>query len=44
MRTLIAGVGRRLFEPTDHTTRLTLVDSTITSKGNAVLSYSLRSA
>ena len=41
---VIAGVGRHLFEPTDPTTRLELVDSTITSKGNAVLSYRLRSA
>ena len=40
---VIAGVGRHLFEPTDPTTRLELVDSTITSKGNAVLSYRLRS-
>jgi dihydrofolate reductase len=41
---VIAGGGRRLFEPTDPTTRLELVDSTITSKGNAVLSYRLRAA
>ena len=40
---VIAGVGRHLFEPTDPTTRLELVDSTITSKGNTVLSYRLRS-
>ena len=40
---VIAGVGRHLFEPTDPTTRLELVDSTITSKGNAVLTYRSRS-
>ena len=41
---VIAGAGQHLFEPTDPTTRLELVDSTITSKGNAVLIYRLRSA
>jgi dihydrofolate reductase len=40
---VIAGSGRRLFEATDPTTRLELVESTITSKGNAVLTYSRRS-
>jgi dihydrofolate reductase len=41
---VIAGAGRRLFESTDPTTRLELVHSDITSKGNAVLNYRLRSA
>ncbi|MFW0788846.1 dihydrofolate reductase family protein [Gordonia sp. CPCC 205333] len=36
------GVGRRLFDETVPITRLTLVDSTVTSLGNAVLTYSLR--
>ena len=40
---VIAGVGQHLFKPADPTTRLELVDPTITSKGNAVLSYRLRS-
>ncbi|WP_440709555.1 dihydrofolate reductase family protein [Herbiconiux sp. YIM B11900] len=39
---VVAGAGRRLFEPDDPTTRLELVRSTVTSKGNAVLTYSLR--
>ena len=34
--------GRRLFDESVPTTRLQLVDSTITSVGNAVLTYSLR--
>ena len=41
---VIAGAGQHLFEPADPTTRLELVDSTIASKGNAVLIYRLRSA
>lgn len=36
------GVGRRLFDETVPITRLDLVDSTVTSMGNAVLTYSLR--
>ena len=39
---VIAGTGRHLFEPGDPTTRLTLADSTITSKGNIVQTYRLR--
>ena len=35
----IAGAGRKLFEPTDPATRLRLVDSTVTSKGNVVSTY-----
>jgi len=35
----IAGSGRKLFEPTDPPTRLRLVDSTVTSKGNVVSTY-----
>jgi len=40
---VIAGSGRRLFEPGDPATRLTLDNSTRTSKGNVISSYSLRS-
>lgn len=39
---VVAGAGRHLFEPTDPATRLELVDSEITSKGNALLTYQLR--
>ena len=40
---VVAGAGRRhLFEPGDATTRLTLVKSSTTSKGNIVQTYSLR--
>ncbi|PZE56491.1 dihydrofolate reductase family protein [Curtobacterium sp. MCLR17_044] len=35
----IAGRGRPLFEPTDPPTRLRLVDSTVTSKGNVLNTY-----
>ncbi|MCA5922640.1 MULTISPECIES: dihydrofolate reductase family protein [Curtobacterium] len=35
----IAGSGRRLFEPTDPATRLRLVDSTVTSRGNVLNTY-----
>ncbi|WP_439692526.1 dihydrofolate reductase family protein [Curtobacterium sp. SP.BCo] len=38
----IAGAGRRLFEPTDPATRLRLVDSTVTSKGNVLNTYARR--
>lgn len=39
---VIAGEGRHLFEPTDPTTRLELVDLTRTSKGNLVQVYRLK--
>ncbi|GEP28046.1 MULTISPECIES: dihydrofolate reductase family protein [Cryobacterium] len=39
---VIAGVGRHLFEPTDPVTRLTLQTSLLTSRGNALLTYGLR--
>jgi dihydrofolate reductase len=39
---VIAGSGRRLFGPEDPTTRLTLQESSITSKGNAILTYGVR--
>jgi dihydrofolate reductase len=42
MHPVVAGKGRHLFTPEDPTTRLTLQDSTITSKGNAILRYALR--
>ena len=38
----VTGTGRRLFDETTPVTRLALVDSTITSAGNAVLTYALR--
>lgn len=38
----VTGEGRRLFDETVPVTRLSLVDSTVTSSGNAVLTYSLR--
>lgn len=39
---VIAGTGRRLFEPTDPMTRLELRDCRRTGKGNVVATYSLR--
>ena len=39
---VIAGAGRHLFAPEDATTRLRLVDHTMTTSGNAVLTYTLR--
>ena len=36
---VVAGQGRRLFEPGHETTRLELVDSVISPAGNAVLTY-----
>jgi dihydrofolate reductase len=39
---VIAGQGRRLFEPTDPTTRLELVHGATTTRGNALLTYRLR--
>ena len=41
---VIAGPGRRLFEPGDPTTRLELRSGTTTSKGNIVTTYGLRTA
>lgn len=38
----IAGAGRRLFEPTDPTSRLELKATLRTSKGNVVVTYGLR--
>lgn len=40
---VVAGAGRHFFEPTDPVTRLELQDSVRTSKGNAVLTYGLKS-
>lgn len=42
MHPVVAGQGRHLFEPGDAATRLTLQNSRVTSKGNAILSYGLR--
>jgi dihydrofolate reductase len=39
---VVAGAGRHLFEPTDPTTRLTLVHAEHTSKGNIIVTYSRR--
>ena len=39
---VVTGQGRRLFDDSTDLTRLSLVDSAITSAGNAVLTYSLR--
>ena len=39
---VVTGEGRRLFDERTPLTRLRLVDSTITSVGNAILTYSLR--
>ena len=41
---VIAGKGRRLFDANTPTTRLALLRSEITSKGNAVLTYGKRTA
>ncbi|AUI51489.1 dihydrofolate reductase family protein [Arthrobacter crystallopoietes] len=38
---VVAGKGKRLFEPEDPTTRLFLQDSQITSKGNVIMKYGL---
>ncbi len=40
---VIAGTGKHLFRPTDALTQLVLKNSTITSKGNVVVTYGLRS-
>ena len=40
MHPVVSGKGRHLFEPADPTTRLTLIGSQQTSKGNVVLTYS----
>jgi len=39
---VVAGSGRRLFEPGDPQTRLTLLASSTTSKGNTIATYGLR--
>jgi dihydrofolate reductase len=39
---VVAGAGRHLFEPTDPTTRLKLVDGETTPAGNAILTYTTR--
>lgn len=39
---VVAGNGKRLFEPGDPQTRLKLVDSSITRSGNAILTYGPR--
>ena len=39
---VVAGSGRRLFEPGDPLTRLTLLESSTTSKGNTITTYGLR--
>ncbi|WP_336714497.1 dihydrofolate reductase family protein [Arthrobacter sp. USHLN218] len=39
---VVAGKGKRLFEPGDPTTRLVLQDSQVTSKGNVIMQYGLR--
>ncbi|MGN8049016.1 dihydrofolate reductase family protein [Curtobacterium sp. 22159] len=41
---VIAGAGRKLFEPTDPPTRLRLIDTTVTSKGNVLSTYGLLEA
>jgi dihydrofolate reductase len=43
MHPVSAGQGRHLFEPTDPVTRLSLQNSRVTSAGNTILSYGLRS-
>jgi len=42
MHPVVTNDGRRLFDETVPLTRLRLVDSTITSAGNAILTYALR--
>ncbi len=39
---VVVGQGRHLFEPTDPVTRLELQDSQTTSKGNLIVTYSMR--
>jgi dihydrofolate reductase len=41
---VVAGKGKLIFLPTDPITQLVLKNSTITSKGNVVITYGLRSA
>lgn len=41
---VVAGAGRRLFDESVPTTRLTLLESQITPVGNAILTYGLRPA
>lgn len=38
----VAGKGRHIFEPTDPVTRLELVNSQLTSKGNVIATYRLK--
>lgn len=40
---VVAGAGKRMFEPTDPLTRLELIRSSVTPKGNLVVTYGLRS-
>jgi len=42
MHPVVAGEGRHLFEPSDPLTRLSLQSSRMTSKGNMILQYGLR--
>lgn len=39
---VVAGQGKHLFQPTDPITRLQLLRSTVTSKGNLVVTYGLK--
>ncbi len=39
---VVAGAGKRMFEPTDPLTRLELIRSSVTPKGNLVVTYGLR--
>jgi len=39
---VVAGSGKRLFEPGDPQTRLTLVEGSITSKGNTMTTYAVK--
>lgn len=39
---VLVGAGRRLLEPGDAPTRMELIDSTTTEKGNLLLSYALK--
>jgi dihydrofolate reductase len=42
MHPVVAGAGRHLFEPGDPVTQLSLLNSRVTSKGNTILQYGLR--
>lgn len=39
---VIAGGGKRMFEPSDPITRLALLRSVVTSAGNVVVTYGLK--